>query len=204
MTMAGVLAPIQLGASPSLASFIGTMGSDTLLSQINSELNNSSFFNSIDDILSRGRQMFIENHIRPIQQIGTSIKNLVGMFDHDDVYKPIETEEDLRNIPACMHDSIMRYEPVKKLFDQSRIFGFGWDYVPEEDCYGRLLANGCINDVLEAIDDEGYVEFEYNFESTDPELSFEELASIEATRKYIDKILAETDYDPTDFDNLRG
>lgn len=204
MNTAGVLSPIHLNSAATISAFVGTMGSDALLAQINSRLSNSNFFGSIDDIIAKGRQVFIERNTLPIRQSYNTIKNAVGMFIREDEYRPIISEEDLKAIPACMHDAIMRYAPVKKLFDQSRIFGFGWDYVPEEDCYGRLLKNGYVADVQEAMDDEGYVEFVYEFRSDDPDLSYEELDMIEETRNYIDWIMENTNYDPTDYPNDRS
>lgn len=195
---------MQLGANPSLSSIIGSVGTDSLLKTINTELNNSNFFGSIDDIISKGRTMFIENHIRPIQTIGNTLKNVVDMMEYDDTYRDITCEEDLKSIPSCMHDSILRYKPVKKLFDQSRIFGFGWDYVPEEDCYGRLINNGTVEDVREAMNGKGEYELTYHFESTDPDLSFEELESIRVTREYIQKVLDTTNFDPTDYPNNKA
>lgn len=202
--MGSVMPAITLNACPGLSSFIGTAGTDALLADINRDLNNSSFFGSVEDIMSVGRQMFIENNIVPIRTIENNIKNLVGMFEYNDVYREITSEEDLQSIPSCMHDSILRYKPIKKLFDEARIFGFGWDYVPEEDCYGRLINNGFVEDVEAAMNDKGEFELEYTFQSDDPDLSFEELESIRVTRDYIDYILNETDIDPTDYGNRRS
>lgn len=201
MNQTGVLSPLHLSATPGISSFIGTMGTDALLSEINGRLKNSNFFGSIDDIMSKGRELFIKNHTAPIRQAYYTVRNTVGMFVREDEYRAIECEKDLEAIPSCMHDCIMRYKPIKKLFDQSRIFGFGWDYVPEEDCYGRLLSNGNVEDVLEAMDDQGEFELVYEYKSTDPDLSDEELEAIQATRNYIDWVLENTQYDPTDFPN---
>lgn len=198
-----VMPAISLNVCPGLSSFIGSAGTDALLADINKDLSNNQFFGSIDDIMSVGRQMFITNNIEPIRASENSIKNLVGMFEYNDVYRDITTEEDLQHIPACMHDSILRYKPVKKLFDEARIFGFGWDHVPEEDCYGRLIQNGFVEDVEAVMNTKGEFDLEYSFKSDDPELSFEELECIRVTREYIDYILNETDIDPTDAPNLR-
>ncbi len=55
-----------------------------------------------------------------------------------------------------------------------------------------------------AADADGYIEFNYEWCSTDPRVSIDELDAIERTRNYMDKILATTDFDPTDFPNSRG
>ena len=195
---------LSLGGIPTLAALTGSSaGSASLLQTINNELN-SGFFGGMNDILSRGREFFIQNVTQPVRETFNTLKNAIGVMARDESYIPLRTEEDLQYIPTVMYDPILRYKPIKKLFDEGRIFGFGWDYVPDDDIYGRLINNGTVNNVQEAMDDEGYFELKYHFESTDPDLSFEELESIEESRRYLDKILAETTLDPTDYPNDRG
>jgi len=150
--------------------------------------------------------MFVTNVVQPLRNIGMSLKRITGMLDYDEKYIPLTDADMLTKIPICMQDCIMQYAPVKKLFDQGRIFGFGYEYVPEEDPYGRLIKNGTIDNVLEAIDKDGMVEFEWEFCSLDPDLSYEEIDSIEQSRKYIDWVLENTDIDFTDhvIGNSRG
>lgn len=189
---------------PTISSLVGTTGSDSLIRSINVELNNSDFFGGINDYLSAARTAFVNNIVQPIRVVGNTIRNLVGMLDYEDRYIAITTPDLMRNIPVCMHDPILAYEPIRKLFDENRIFGFGREYIPQEDPYSRLISNGTVNDVLAAMNPKGEFSVKHEFWSTDPELSFEELESIEETRNYIDHILATTNYDPTDYDNLRG
>lgn len=196
---------ITLGGCPTLAPLIGSsVGSSSLLSSINAELKGSNFFNSVEDILSEGRRMFITNIVQPIREVGHTLANLITTMDQQDKILPIITEEQLRNIPPCMYDPILQYQPIRKLFDEGRIFGFGCDFIPEGDPYGRLIRNGVIENVQEAMDKDGNITFEWEFVSTDPDLSFEEIDSIEETRLYLDKILADTKFDPTDYPNDRG
>ena len=201
-TMTGAL---TLGGVPTLANLIGVTGSDSLLRTINTDMNNNDFFGGINDLLAGARAKFVENIVRPIQMIGDTVRHITGMLDYDEKFIPITDADLLLKIPACMHDCILQYAPVKKLFDEGRIFGFGHSYVPDGDPFGRLIKNGTVEDVLEAIDDNGDVEFEYEFSSLDPDLSFAELESIEESRKYIDWVLENTDIDFTDpVPNVRG
>lgn len=189
---------IALNAIPTMGQLVGTIGSEPMIRDINDEMHNSNFFNNIGDILSKGRQFFIENITQPIRMIGNTIKDIVGRFDVDEQYITISSEKDLRSIPSCMQLPILQFDPVRKLFDSGRIFGFGHSFIPEGDPYGRLIKNGTVDDVLEAVDDDGYITFKYEFNSTDPELSFDELESIEESRLYIEKYLEERDIDFTD------
>jgi len=196
---------IQLGTnSVTLGNLVGSSGTPDLLRQINGDLGNSNFFNSIDDMLSKGRQMFVTNIVEPIRKVGNVIKNALGSFEHNDRIIPIVTEDQLASIPIPMHMPVLQYAPVRKLFDEGRIFGFGYAAVPEGDPYGRLINNGTIPDVAEAMDKNGAIWYDYHFKSTDPDLSFTELDSIEDTRKYIDQVLENETWDPTDYPNSKG
>lgn len=193
---------IHVGAVPTLGAIAGTIGTNELLDRINKDLN-SGFFSSIDDIFAKGREMFINNRIIPIRQIGNTIKNAIGIGNNNDVMIPITSEDRLKSIPTCMHLPILTYKPIRKLFNEGRIFGFGYEYIPEEDVYGRLIDNGKIDDLAEAMDDDGYVKFSWEFYGDDPELTYEQQEIIEESRAYIDKVLKETDFDPTDYPNIR-
>ena len=195
---------INVSTVPTLGSLIGACGSDDLLSQINSELGGSNFFNTVDDILSKGRQMFVNNFVEPIRQLGKTIKNQITGFSVADKFVSLETEEQFRFVPTCMFEPILAYQPVKELFDQGRIFGFGYECAPQENLYLRLINNGMVEDIAESMDEEGWVDFEYHFKSTDPDLDVEELDCIQDTYNYLDKMLRDTDFDPTDYPNTRG
>lgn len=191
---------IQVGAVPTPASLLGGVSgaSDRLIDEINMELGSGSFFNSVDDLMSRGRQMFIDNVAKPARSIGNTIKDMIGLSSQEDNYVPITDADRLRQLPPVMRMSVLEYAPIKKLFDEGRVFGWGYEYVPEEDTYDRLINNGYVPDVLEAMDDDGYVEFKYHYKSDDPDLGFDELEAIERTRQYLDWVLENTDWDPTD------
>ena len=189
---------LTLGGVPTLASLIGTSGEAPLLRSINMDMNNNDFFGGVNDLMARSRDAFVTNIVRPIQMIGNSIKNMTNFFDYDEKYIPITSEDLLTKIPVCMQDSILRYEPVRKLFDSGRIFGFGHTAIVDGDPYGRLISNGFVEDVFEAMDDKCEFEFKYEWHSTDPDLSEEEIESIDETRRYLDWVLRNTDIDFTD------
>lgn len=195
---------LTLNAVPNIGDLFGSSGSDALLRQINNEMQGSNFFGGTTDYLAKARSMFVENIIQPIRDIGNTLRNIINITEYDDRVIAITEEEMLKCIPTSMHMPILTYAPMKKLFDEGRIFGFGYEYVPEEDVYGRLISNGTVEHVLDNISDEGEIIFNYEFRGDDPELSFDELQSIRETREFIDWILENTDYDPTDYDNRRG
>jgi len=195
---------LTFGVVPTAGSLFGTLAPMELLSQINMDLSNSGFFNSIDDRLSECRQAFITNVVEPVRTIGNTALNIIGSVLGGNRIIPITEEDMLRTIPTCMHMPILQYAPMKKLFDQGRIFGFGYDFVPEEDPYGRLINNGTCEDVLASLDENDEITLTWEWRSDDPDLSFEEIDAIEETRNFIDRFLAESNMDPTDYGNLRG
>lgn len=193
--MSGLL---NLSCVPGLGSLIGTVGSDSLLKSINVEMGNQEFFGGAADLFSAYRQRFVQTYVQPFRNLGETIKEVVGAFDYDEKFIPITSEDMLDKIPMCMHLPILQYQPIRKLFDEGRIFGFGYEYVPEGDPYGRILDNGYVPDVEAVMEDDGSFPLRYHFESTDPELSFDEQDSIRETREWLDRFMEESSRDVTD------
>ena len=201
-------AVLSLNAVPGMGSVVGSVGSDSLLSSINAEMNGSGFFGGVNDLLSAAREQFVATFVQPFRAIGDTVRNLVGILDYDEKYIPINNEELLDRIPICMHLPILQYAPVRKLFDEGRIFGFGHEYIPSGDPYGRLIDNGFVRDLQSAMNDEGEFILKYHFKSTDDELGelgFDELDSIRETRDWLDQYMKDSMRDFTDpMKNDRG
>ena len=192
---------------PSPGALLGTRGSQSVMEHINAGLQGSAFIGSIYDKFASTRNHFIENIVKPIRDASAAISNTITSMMNPDVIRPLTKVEDLSYIPPSMYLPIVMYEPVKALLQEGRISGFGFEYehLPKEDVYGRLINNGTINDVLRAPKDEdGIIYSESLYVSTDPNLSDDELTSIEDTRSFLFRLLGETNVDPTDPDNERG
>ncbi len=68
-----------------------------------------------------------------------------------------------------------------------------------------MIDNFTCDDVLAASDEQGYYDISATMYSDDPDLSADELHAIWKTRNYIlERILADTDRDPTAIDLSRG
>lgn len=199
------LTSVSLGAV-SAGSLLGTAGTNALINSINESIGGSSFFGSIQDTYRDIRNSFIENIVRPIQQATTAMANVVNILMNPDVIRPIIEEDQLRAIPPCMQEPIIMFPPLRKLLEQGRITGFGYDpeHLPKEDTYGRLIDNGVCHDILRSVDAENEITLDYHWESTDPALSFEEMDAISDTRAFIMHLLEHTCYDPTDYPSDRG
>lgn len=188
---------------PSLGMLIGSRASSDVFDSVNS-FGHKSFFGSDFDHIS---QEFFNRHVRPMDQLTIEISNTVNMILNPDQFRILDTMEALQSTPPCMEMSILLYEPVRKLFEQGRVEGYGYnpDTLPDEDVYGRLIDNFTCEDVAEASDEEGYYTLTGTLYSTDPDLDDDSLYAIRRSREYIlNKVLAQTDRDPTAIDLPRG
>jgi len=201
---------VQLNALPSIGTILGTVGNADVLNSINNRMSNSCFFNSSDDVFQKDRNQFIQTFIAPIKANIIKLKNITKKVKdkHPDEIVALTSDDDFIEIPPAMFLPILTYAPVKRLFEQGRIFGFGYEYEnikDQEDVYGRLINNGLVSGIRsDNLPKDGYIIHECVYKSHDPDLTFDELDMIEDTREYIDKLLETTQFDPTDFPNKRG
>ena len=191
---------------PSMGALLGSVGSSRLLDDINNSFSGTSFFGTIRDAYRDIRGKFIQNVIAPIQAADRMIMQTITTMVNPDVIRPITNEDQLQAVPPCMHAAILMHAPIRRLLEQGRISGWGYeaDALPDEDVYGRLINNGYVPDALAAADDEGVVICESTWYSDDPDLSDDELTSIQKTRDFIDMFMAQSRKDPTDLSSERG
>lgn len=198
--VAEIMPSISLNALPTPGALLGTQGTRDIIDRINSSMNmGQEFFGSVNDLFQKGRSVFMQSTIEPIRNITYNLTQTANKILKNDVIIPLKKEKDFTFVPPCMQEPIIMYEPVRKLFEQGRVSGFGFDpdNLPEEDVWGRLINNGVVESVFESMDDDGRVELNYTWYVSDPDPSFEELDYVETTRHAIDKMLANTDFDPT-------
>lgn len=188
---------------PSLGTLIGSRVSNEVFESINSH-NHASFFGGEFDHM---REEFFNRYVRPMEQLNLDISRTVNALLNPDHFRILESVEDFRSIPPCMEMAITLFEPVRQGIVEGRMEGFGYDplTLPDEDIYGRIIDNFSCDDVLTASDEDGRYDISATMYSDDPDLSPDELYAILKTRNYIlDRILAETDRDPTAIDLSRG
>lgn len=105
----------------------------------------------------------------------------------------IESQDDLAHVPASMYIPILTYAPVRKLFEDGMIRGWGVGYaeLPDEDVVGRMINDGRFRS-----DDEEWMKdpeagVKFTFKTGDPDYTREELNKIETSREFIDTWLEE-------------
>lgn len=201
-----IRAPIVVSDIPSPGALLGTRGSAQLLQTINDSLGNSNFFDSAQNVYRSVSNAFIENIVQPMREMGQALQHVSRTLFNPDEYRVLETQEDFLYAPPCMHLPIVMYAPMRKLLEQGRIDGYGYDpdNLPEEDVYGRLCNNGTVADVLEACGENDSCDLVYEWWDDDPDLSPDEIAAVARTREMIDHILAATKWDPTSPNDERG
>lgn len=200
-----IRAPIRMpGAMPSASALLGTAAGPEILHEINSRVG-ATFIGTRYDMVDNA---FMQNVVMPTRQAIAIGSHTAAVLINPDTIVALDTIEKFNEIPSSMFLPILTYAPVRRLLARGRVDGWGIDAdrLPEEDVYGRLIDNGKVEDLLTHVltSEEGDITFEYNFSSEDPDLSFDDLDAIETTRRTVDRILAETELDPTNISSVRG
>lgn len=190
---------ITLPDMPTPSVLLGSTGNSTVISMLQNSYANSSFFGSALDKFSDTSNYFINTFVAPAIALSRQMVDVVGSALTPDAYVTMTKIEDFEHVSPSMHMPILMYEPVRKLFEQGRVQGFGYSIndLPYEDVYGRVANNGYIENVATAMDDKGVVTFTWDMYADDPDLDPDDCDAILDTRRTIDKILAETLLDPT-------
>jgi hypothetical protein len=190
-------------AMPSLGMLIGSRVSSDVFDAINGN-GHASFFGDEFDHMNKN---FFNQYVRPMDQLNVDLSRTVNALMNPDRFRILSSIEDFKSVPACMEMAILTFAPVRQGVLEGRMEGFGYDpsTLPPEDDYGRLIDNFTCEDVAAASDENGYYPISGSLFSDDPDLSDDDLLSIRVTREYIlNRVLAETDRDPTAIELPRG
>lgn len=209
----------SLNAIPSMSALLGTKGDSMLLSHINKAIG-SNYFGSTNDRYATQYNNFLSTYIEPIKLANNEIRVAVERLQNPEGIRKIDNYDDLRNVPSSMMMPILTYGPMFTLLRQGRIDGWGFnpDWLEEEkDIYDRLIDKNGVLDISEEnpeypegseLDEDQDPKDTYiqrtEYDLLDPEITHEDRIFIMETRDFIQKILDETDLDPTDLDNIRG
>lgn len=148
-----------------------------------------------------------ERFIKPLDTLANQILMIRKRMDVNlDIWRPLDTSEDLMAIPPCMEEMIALYAPVRKLAEQGRIrcFGLDLDTLPKSDFYGRITENLACDDVGAVLDKNERYQYKAEVYSDDPTITLEQQHMIWKSRRTIDLLLKNTHLDPTDPAVLRG
>lgn len=201
--------------TPSLGSLLGTSATSDVLGYLNQQYGsqNGVIFGQPGDPLA---DRF--NNLMSLVQTQLADTNLMIQQTTIAVSNPLQiqaitSEEQLYNTPVSMQLPILMYQPIRELFEQDRIYGYGFckENLPQEDVFGRLIDNGKVT-LNKNFYADGKIP-DYMVEewvTTDPRLTFDELDAIEETRDWVEKYLRDQMReggemrDPTDPSNKIG
>lgn len=180
----------ELPITPTMGALIGTSASTAVLDEINSMYNTQGgvIFGEQGDPYADRYNMLRSKVIDQLNTAELVIKEVKADVESPYKIRRITTEEGLRFTPISMQLPIIMHEPVKKLFIEGRIQGYDFDkeYLPEEDVFGRLINNGSADLSKYAFEAEKPVdEFSWEWKTSDPDLTYDELDDIEVTRAFI-------------------
>lgn len=173
----------------------------------------SSYFGSTAD---RYRDVYantMRQHVATVWQANEQIYAAAGALANTDEIRPLTTPEAISAPPPCMVKAVLSYPPLNDLWRNGYVQGYG-DLTPEEcvndrEYYTReILRNGIVHTdddaTGKALITDDALHFEYEWHDDDPYLTHKQKEDIRETWRYIQKILDDTDMDPTDITSVRG
>lgn len=194
-----------------MADLMGQPSYKNLFAEINKNSCVGSFFGSASDPFREGFQIFEERVVAPVREAAEVLREAARKMQCVDEYREINSVGDLQNgIPPCMWESVVYFEPVRRMLEDERIDGFGIDpkTLQPEDKYENIYKSGVARDIHSGtVDKDGSYEVTFIWSSEDPQLTPEEAMAITTTRDFIAEFMAadETKHiDVTDYPNLHG
>lgn len=208
-----ILSVIDLPQAVPISCFTGATGMQDVLEHMNAAWRSSGSgvifgegmfgdrYRAFTELVTNRERAMVAAVERSIQAVTCPDKSFV-----------IESEEDLRHVPPCMYIPILTYAPMRKLFEDGMISGWGvkWEDLPEDDAAGRQLENGRFRTWDPKWQENPDAGVTYNYRSGDPEYTRQQLEDIESSRPFFDTWLEEhlgpggDHLDPTDLSRQVG
>ena len=176
-----------LSIIPNIGSMLGTGHSRSVLEQLQAESGGQVIFGQESDPIA-DRYRNLQNIINTqLLEADMAIRKTSDAIFNDQSYSRVESVDDLYTVSAAMQDVIVTHPTVRDLLNEGRIYGYGIDpkTLPKEDTYGRLINNGVATSI------EPEKELVWEWASTDPKLTDEDLDNVKFTREWLDEFLYE-------------
>lgn len=182
---------------------------EALISYLNSSFGDSSYFDREDykyrDVFRKTVDYFYDRSMMAENDLKVSL----GALSNIDAFRTCNTEESLRNIPPCMMEPLTFHTDIWKLYGQHKIQGWvdydSYEIEEKRKKWRRILELNGVNRYDPRTSDKNKEStFRVVTKTDDPELTFEERDDIERTKEYIEWVLANTELDPTDLNEIRN
>ena len=200
---------INLNSHASISQILGLGGSNKIVNALNewceARGGGTRFAEFSNHDVKERYKRFYDQIITPAQQMDWKIRHEMVNNTMDGI-RPILSVIDLENgIPTSMHEPILTYEPVRRLFEEGKISGFGikLEDLPEYDVWDKLIKNGHV-EIHHEMKAGDLIKLEWNYDKDDPMPTCDELHAIRMTRDWIADFLTQTDYDITNYPEKIG
>lgn len=184
-----ILPMSDISMTPTVSALLGTGVQSSVLDSINSQYGAGGVIFGLAGSPAAERYNALKSVVQDqLMQASAEIEEVRSQIVRPYEFVEICSEDQLRNIPAVMELPILMYAPVRKLLEEKRISGWNYEseFLPKEDFFGRLIDNGKVsNDPNDYADGTVPEHFTWIFDSTDPNLEFDQLKAIERSREWI-------------------
>lgn len=183
---------VKLASEPEAGMLFGTRGNQTIIDHLNEESAfGSMVFGSDNDPFADRSNMFNRLFINVARDTEHLLERTASWLLDRDVIFELKEADDLAHVPAAMHMPILTYAPIKKLFEDGQIDGWGHeiDELPDDGVWDRVINNGYIGP--DPITGELPDVYEWERHIDDPEYTLEELSSLMESRRFIDEFIHE-------------
>lgn len=184
-----VLPMVSLPSAVPLGAFTANTGMQAIIDEMNTTWRNASggvIFGQ--GVFGDRYRAFTEMVTARDKEVVAIVEKSVRTVLNPNVIVPIESQKDLENVPQCMYMPILTYAPVRKLFDQGMLDGWGvkWEDLPQEDVVGRMIENGSFHSDNEEWMKDPESGVSYVVKTGDPDYTIQQLMDIQTTREFID------------------
>lgn len=186
----------------SLGAILGTSGSSELIAGINQRCGSGSFFGSMEDPFRTGYQAFMTKIVEPIRQVQQTLFSTAKTLFHRDVYRAIDSREELeKGIPPCMQLGIIYYAPMRRMLEEESIDGFGIDVktLRDDDPFEPVLNSDFAEVHSSVLRGKGEFDMVHHEYTDSPELDYDQIVALRATREYIDRFIVDDETQCFDF-----
>jgi hypothetical protein len=204
---------VDLPAAIPLSVFTGSTGMQDVIDHMNAKWHTQGSgvifgegmfadrYRAFTDLISNRQSAAIKAVEKTVQSIACP-----------NMFQIIDSQDALENVPPCMYVPLLTFAPMRKLFEDGRIQGWGvkLEELPEEDVCGRMINDGRFVSTDEAWRNDPEAGVKYVVKTGDPNYTREQLDMIETSRGWLDTWLEEQlgpggdELDPTDLPNQMG
>lgn len=167
----------------------------------------STYFGSAGDRYAGVFENTMRQHTYRLSRAANQLRDARAMFTDENIIRPCTTLKQLRKLPPVMYEPILSLPSLYRYFRRHRVQGWG-NITPEEiepkvKMWRRLIDfNGHLN--MDPADKTKEQKFHYVYTTDDPYLTAQQIYDIRRTRQFVESVLAGSELDPTDLDEVRS